>query len=366
MGFSIPQTINPVYSVPNTSTLTSQLKVGAAIKDLAPGTETTMKKAHDASLITLTEKYEADTALYEKNFKAAEVNAAKAQKVVDRARRDKAIAVTFLALSILFLIGVGIAAAATGTLPILFGAIPCVAVLIPSSIYTNILSKKVAKLEKEIAAPGVLQKPELQLPVYHSNKDYELLQSRIDAQNLLSSMTVKEMVESGIHEDEIVNYGLLDRVTVINAENRPVFYAKCVQLIKSYGQIVGEYSKYSEQSKSEFNKLDRELRLWKTQQDDHIRTREWELREQERTQAQINEARRHGQPVAVRAIGTAATILSRIDLENMKREVANGYLKRDAANHSWNETTMSSVKTSYRDALRNVEEQYTAAKTAAA
>ncbi len=360
MAFSIPQTINPVYSLPSGDPLNATLNVGAAIKDLPLGTETTMKKTHNAAVIQVQKQFEADTTQFEIDFQAATVKAVAAEKVIGDARKKKIIAITLLVASILTAVGFLAVAIATQTWPILFVAAVGLVAIAPTSYYTHIFRKKVAQLAADIAAPGAMKKPVLNLPVYNPKVDYELQQSRSDAQNTLASMNIKQMHETRISNDDILNYALLDRVVHIKAEKRPVFYAKCVELINAHGKIVNEYNAYRSKAQAEFEKMNTALRHWKSQQNSHIQTQEWALQAHE--QNRIYATQQHG---TVYTGPSLVNILSRWELDSMRSSVAENYGRRDAQNHSWLTSTMQTIQTTYQQALSHVENQFVVTKAAA-
>lgn len=365
MAFSIPQTIHPVYTIPGSSPVNVMLNVGASIKDLPPDTETTVKKANDVAVVKVKQQYEADSIQFDKDFQAAEIKAKNAEKIISNTRNKKVIAITLLVATIIATVVTIIFAAITQTWPILFIAAPCLIALVPSSYYTHIFRVSVNELEHDIEAPSKMKRPVLNLPVYNPKQDMNLLQSRIDTQNKLALMSIRQIFDANISNDEIVGYELLNEVTQIQIEKRPAFYAKCIQLINAYGQIDREYKQYCGKAESEYNKLHRELREWKSQQDSYLQSQELALHEQERTVRQITEARRRGELVNVHTRGVVGTILSRRKLDNMKSQVAEGYGRRDVQNRNWYDTTVQTIQSTYQQASANIENQYSATKAAA-
>lgn len=366
MAFSIPQTIQPVYTIPDLGSVNVMLNVGSAVKDLPPGAETTMKKANDIAVVKVTQRYQADSIQFEKDFEAAEIKAQKAEKMISSTRNKKAIAITLLVATIIATVATVVLAAVTQTWPILFIAAPCLIALVPSSYYTHIFRVSVDELEDDIAAPSKMTRPVLKLPVYDPKQDIDLQQTRVDIQNQIATMSLRQISETNLSTDAIFGYELLDRVTQIQSEKRPTFYAKCIQLINAYGRIENEYKQYFGKAEREYNKLHTELQQWKSQQDSHLQSQEFALFEQERTARQINEARRRGECVNVHTGGFLGSMLSRWELDNMRSQVAEGYGRRDAQNRIWYTTTVQTIKNGYQQASTNIEEQYKLAKAAAA
>lgn len=363
MAFSIPQTIYPAYTIPEPGPVNVRLNVGASIKDLPPNAETTMKKANDMAIAKTIRQFEADSTQFDKDLKAAEIKAESAKKIISKTRNKKALSITSLAANIIAIVAVGVIAVATWTWPILFAAVPFAIGSVPSSYYTHVFCKKVNELENDIAAPGKMKRPVLTLPVYNPKKDMDLLQSRIDTQNTLASMSIRQIFDADVSNDEIIGYELLNRATHISPEKRPAFYAKCIQLINAYGQIDKEYKQYNDKAQREYDKLDREFRNWKSQQESYLRSQEWALQERER---RVNRTcRENEESLTVQIIDGVGTMFSRWELEKMKTQFIEGSVRRDMQNREWYKTTVQAIKNAYQQASVNIENQYAVAKAAA-
>lgn len=366
MVFSIPQPIHPVYTLPPSGPVGVSLNVGTAIKDMPQGADTTMKRDHNFAVIQAKERFDAAEKQYENDFQLATQKATTASNAIGDARKKKIIAITILAASIIAIVGTAIALGVSGLWPVALIAVPFLMALVPTSYYTHLFRKLVSSLENDIQAPGLLPKPVLTLPVYNPKQDLDLLQSRIDAQNILALGNLKQLAESKWSNDQITNYALLDRVTPISMDKRPQFYAKCIQLIDGFGLIMKQHTALKSQADHEFQKMDQALKEWKRDQDSYISSQEWTLREQERQQAAIREARLAGRPIPVYSpLSGIATLLSRWELEKLKTTTAETYGRRDSDNRGWYRSTLVSIETTFQQASNHLEMQYSYAKAAA-
>lgn len=356
---SIPQTIYPIYSIPPESPVESSLHVGAAIKDLPIGSETEMKKHHSLAIISAKKQFKSELSQYEENFKVALLKAVEAEKIIGDARQKKIIAITLLVGSIITVVGSVIAATVTGTLPLAFIAAPFLVGIIPSSYYIHIFRKQVSKLEHDIKAPNKLYKPALNLPIYNQKNDLDLAQSRLDVQNQVAMMSICELAKSSITK-QITSYALLDRVTRMSEENRPHFYAKCIQLINANDQILKEYNTYAKTVESEFKKMNNSLKAWKNQQDFHIANQESNLLQQDFNEIYTRRER------PLKPILGLSTVISKWDLENFKTEVAVSFARRDSENRQWFRRTSADIETAFEQARKEIESQYVKVKRAAA
>lgn len=338
------------------------MQVGSSVVDMPQGAETTMKKANLVAVTREYERFNSSSIQYEIDFKAATIKAEQAKTVVDDARKKKILAITAVAATAIAVAAVVAAAIVTQTWPILFIATPFLIGMVPASYYTHIFRKNVTSLENDIAAPQKIQKPYLNLPVYDPQRDLDLQQTRINVQNTLAQKTLKELAQVSWSNNTLINYALLDRVTVLTPEKRPVFYAKTIQLIEAYGEIVKEHNSYLSQARREFDKLDNELRSWKREQDSLISSAEYNLLEAERFQTQIDEARRRGEPAPVRPAGHFLNTISRWELDSQRSRVGENYGRRDAQNNTWYESTMNNINVAFSIAIAELERQYATAK----
>lgn len=368
MVFSIPKNFTPGYTLPADEPINNTLLVGEAIKDLPNGTETTMKKNHDVTVIQIKEKFTHNLNEYNQNFQTASLKAAEAAKLIGNARMKKAIAITLVATTAIALAGITAATLATGMSVIAFTAIPFIIGSIPTAYYARIFSKAVANLENTISAPDKLVKPKLVLPTYNPSYDLDLEQSRINVQNLLSSMTIPELAVSEWSKQDIINYALLDRVTAINPDKRPKFYARCIQLINVYGKNQAERNQLLALAKQEYRKLDSELNRWKSDQESYIQNQEWALRNKEHAQIQMQERQKHKHQVTslTGIVGSVSTAISRWELDRVKASVAENYGRRDTENIHWYSNTVGIIDTAYARAMTRLAVKFDQAKTAAA
>lgn len=376
MLFSTLPSISPIHTLPVVPPAAVSLNIGSAIKDAQPGSGTEMEKANSIAIKRIVEKFEADQVQYNQDLQAASLKATEASKVIGEARKNKAIAITLLVANIITIVGVSLAAVLTGTWPIAFAATPFLIGLVPTSYYTDIFCNQVSHLDRDLNAPSQLAKPAMQqLPIYNPKKDLDLKQSRIDAQNALASMTLQQIAKSEWSNQDIVNYALLDRVTVIKSEKHPAFYAKCVQLIEGYRHIVKEHHNFLEAAEREFKLIKRELKSWKEKQDAYIQSQEWvyeqRQREMERNAVQQRQARRRGEHVPVyttvgTTMGRLANSISRRELESLKLDVAENYGRKDSENRYWYQNTLAAIHTAFNQAIDNLNQQFNEAKITAA
>lgn len=365
MAFSIPQNIQPTYTIPESDPVNVFLNVGAYIKDLPENAVTAMQKTHNANVKILKEQHKADLAQFDIDFQAAEIKANSAQTIIGKMKHKKAIAITLLVATIIATVTTIVVAALTQTWPILFIAVPCLIALVPTSYYTDIFRVEVNKLENDIAAPKKMKRPVLNLPIYNPKHDLDLLKSRLDMQNSLALMSLREIHGLNMSQDTLLGYDLLNRAAVIQPEKRPAFYGKCIQLINAINQINKEYRQYSDKAEREYTKLNEELRKWKSKEDYDILTQERTLQDHERTLREVREAQRRGELVHVHTTGIVGNVLSRWQLEERKADVAKNYGRRDEQISNWHAKTMQSIQKAYQEACEDIEKQYIAAKAKA-
>lgn len=362
MAFSIPKTIYPSFTLSHDKI--GSVEVGTAIKDLPPGTITEMKKRHEKATIIAKERFEIAQKEYEKDFQNASIKAEKASTLIGGTRLKKAIAITLLVASIITAVGVTLASIATGTWPLLFVALPLFVGIAPTSYFTHIFRHQTSKLEKQIEAPERLAKPQLNLPIYKEEKDLDLYQSRINAQNNLSRMTLDGIAHSGLSDEKIVSYALLDKVTDINKKKKPAFYAKTIQLANTQRNNNEEYFKLKAKANSEFHRLNSELESWKSTQETHISSQEWTNFNHDLTTARYH----YGRPPYrdnLFLVSAPTSILSHWDLEQQKTELATNVARRKNEINNWHQSTLIAIETAFNEAVENINQQYQEAKKTA-
>jgi hypothetical protein len=280
----------------------------------------------------------------------------------------------------------------------LFIAAPCLAAIIPTSYYTHLFSKDVNKLEKTIAAPDKIKTPTLHLPVYDRHRDLDLLQTRLDTQNRLSKMSLKQVFDSKIPQDNIVGYQLLGDAAHISKENRSLFYGKCVQLLDAHQQIDQERLQYIDTAEAEYKKLDSELRDWRRDRDEFHRYQELE-RERRIRDIQANIHLQRLKTNRIHSIQTfpvtpnrapvytpiyapvrrpnpvysiyypystySPQIMTEIELKYEKIQVAEKFGRRDAENQFWLKNIIATINREYEQAAATLEMQYIEAKKVA-
>jgi hypothetical protein len=326
----------------------------------------------------------------------AEESASKASGAIGSARLKKALAITALVIAILGTIAAIAAAAATQLWPVCFAILPFAIAIVPSSIFTHIFRKQVSELEDVIAKPGTIKKPILRLPSYDPSCDLDLEESCIALQNRFSRMSIEQLhdfrtsdfnsykdladrysdmligyemrqLDCDHFPEKIVGYALLDRATIIRPEKRPAFYAKSIQLIESFAKIRSELGDYTRELCETNKAMRNELKEWKSEQDDFIRSQEWHLHAQTAAAtSQLYRADRRRVSVIGPVINTVTAALSQWELDRMKASVAESYGRRDAEISHWFKETEQAIESAYSRAAKAIERQYAAAKIAAA
>ncbi|MDP1608144.1 MAG: hypothetical protein Q8L98_02385 [Chlamydiales bacterium] len=384
MLLSIPNSINPIYSLPSTDPVNFMLNIGHAVKDLPNDAETTMKENTELAIERTLKKHIADFTQYNIDYKKAADEAMKALDLIGKPRIQQINAIGALVTTIITTALVLIVAAATQTWPILFAAVPLSASLIVwMSIEIHALSSQITNLEKIIARPASLHKPVYHPPVYNPSQDLDLYETRTNVQNRLASKTtLDELAKSAPRDEQLVSYALLDRVTVISEKNRPAFYGKCIQLIHAKKQIDSEYQNYQTAAETEHKRLERQLHHWKCDQDNDIEKehrflnqQEQNLRaqEQERARAQLQKTGKSANNVFRDANAGVRIIMCRLDLQR-RREDLNQKIADVSANffstqekmRNLKEKTKTAITNAYQSAKAQLEQQFVQAKAVAA
>lgn len=362
MAFSIPTNIQAIYSQPPPTPVNAQLQVGISIKDEPKGTETTMKKANQVAIDRVKEQDAANVIQYDKDLEIATQKADIAGSMIERIKTKKNRCITIFAIYTIAAIGLLIASIVTNTWPLFFMATLAMSSSCPFGYFAIGFSNDVDKLQKDIDAPGKLPKPSLQLPVYNPDSDKDLAETRSKVQNKLATMNIQELAESDESDENIIAYALLDRVKPLTQDQRPPFYAKTIQLRNTYNKVVDEHEGYVRKVSSEFNKLQKELHDWKSAENSNIASQEWNLRENERIQAEYDAARRRGQVVPVRPTGFIMNTFNRWDLDSHRTNVAVTFGRREAENQLWYQNTMKAIDENFAVAMHNIETQYATLK----
>jgi len=315
--------IIPNYSVPSMEAAPSWgIQVGQAVRDLPTGAETTAKRAHSVAETSIRLQFEADTIAYEQALPALLEKAQSAKSEIGPTKTKQSFAILALALDIIGAIGVTIAAAATRSPTLTYAAISLWVIAIPAAITNWYFSEKEASLRSDIEAP-VRQKPVLTLPVYHSERDLELAETRKAVQNALGGKTsVKKLAHSGFSTDDCISYALLDKVVPLTNDKKTAFYAKCTQLMDACTKIESQKKTYTDQANHAFKERKNELKRWRSDQN--------------------------------RSIGAYI----RSSNERM-------YSKSSEQNRRWLEETTKAIETQYIQAMKELEKQFSQAKVAA-
>lgn len=358
--FTIPSPINFNYSNVGLRPVAGSLVVGAAIKDLQEGSLTPTKKEHERKIVEIQNKFEQDTKAYHEQMEVLTDRAAKAEGHIGSSRAKKALAITLLAISIVAVVGLTVAAIATGALPLLFVAAPFIVGIASSSYFTHVQRKEVSGLEDTINAPLRLKKPQLLLPAYDPSKDYDLFQSRSDAQNAIAQMSLAKLAKSHYTTNAVIKYALLDRVAQVPANLRPLFYSKCIQLIENYGTIVREQRDYNQMIDNEAYRLKRDLTRWTSDQEHNLSSQQMLLDQRER---ELNKRARRGELVS--SLDRLSLQLAFSGLENQKLEFARTSERRAIEINHWREQMVGQSDSLFQQSVNQIEQQYGALKTGA-
>lgn len=128
--FSVPQHIQPVFNFTQIHPPLPPHSLGAAVKDHPNGALTAKRQEVDQAIATVKEKhqaegakaselYQAKNSQYNRDLSSAERKARAAEGQIDQVKIKKAVAITLLVLNSIAAVGLLIASAATGTLPLL-------------------------------------------------------------------------------------------------------------------------------------------------------------------------------------------------------------------------------------------------------
>jgi len=338
--------------------------VGTAVKDLPEGAETDMKKSVALTASRVQQKFDADLHQYEEDIEVASTRAKQALDRIDGERTGKAIAVTLLVVSILATIGAIVAAAATGILPLLFVAVPLIAVIAASSYYVHHFNTEIAQLKRDIASPSLLTKPVLNLPSYDSAKDLDLEKSRTNAQNTIATMSLEAVAQSNWSTEQLRDYALLDRVTQLDEDSRPAFYAKCIELIHSYNKIAAERLNYLNSAESEHNRLWSELHRWKQDQEAYIRSQEMQVSYTYRAGLSVHRTHhpysRHRHLVTRPTVRIVPTYTFRPNWEiNRMREAADSqFAHRSSEIANWHQNTVHAIESGFNQTTQTLDHKF--------
>lgn len=368
MVFSIPPQIIANYPIPDPNNAGSTLSIGTAVKDMPDDSDTPMKIEHNLKVQRAQEKYSIEQTEYDHDFKRLTDIAGIAKASIGEARKKKLYAITALAATIITAVGIILATTLSGALPFAWIAVPFLIGIVPTSYYTHIFRSRVMQLESEIRAPQRLPKPVLALPTYKPSVDPDLRQTRINIQNSLAHKSLSELANAKYSDDFIVSYALLDKVTMIAPEKRPVFYAKCIQLIHAYGKICEERQRCLRMMDDSYHQLTNNLTKWKSDQDKNMRALEYALQHPEqsmtKTTCHMSEEKPHR--TVVTSVRVVSPEESRFNLDKQKKEIERTYGAREADLRNWRINTATAINTSFGNAYNTLQQQYDHAKANAA
>lgn len=358
---SIPSVNYYNFSLPIEEQPLAQLQVGGMIKDQEDGTITSAKIAYDKAVVKAESDYEADMVKYKEKHDAASIKAKDAELEVQKPRKMKAASITALVLSILTSVGLGIAGAVTGTLPLLFIAIPFALAIAPSGYFTNKYCKLVNKLDKIINAPKKMAVPQkAYVKPYHVEDDLDLRSTRINALNTLAQKTISGLAQSKWSKTQMLNYGLLDYAINLTPSTKSAFYAKTFQLIDAYHSMNTKKSEAEGSLNYQHRTMQKDLDHWKSEQDCQIQQREHDLEERQNLHdREWYRDRREGQPHTIWHIGDTFDITSsRNNIESYKHKIAITYGQMRSDISHWYQQSHSILETEHQRAIHSLETRY--------
>lgn len=363
--FSIPANINVNYPTTMPETPVGGINVGAAIKDMEPGAFTPTKLAHDQKVAAIREQFEINMREYHQQFETLTEAAGKASEAMPEARKNKIIAISALAVTIVATVGLLCAAAATGMLPLAFAAIPLLGLIGVESYFVHSTRTIVSGLKAQIEAPGRLPKPQLRLPVYEPSKDLDLRETRMDAQNVLSRMTLTQIASSGYSTTKIAKYALLDRAAKVSPESREVFYAQVNQLIDVLGEIKRKHDSYARQIANENSRLKNEFNAWAQVQRNSLASQKQLIVDRRRELGRQDEARAHGVPVRGNLFEKMHLEQAIADRKRQKNLFNETYRAKEVEIHNWYNNVFAVERNKFQEAISLVESRFNAAKAGA-
>lgn len=363
--FSIPPNINVNYPTTMPEAPVGGINVGAAIKDMEPGAFTPTKLAHDERVSAIRKQFEINMKEYNQQFKTLTEAAGKASEAMPEARKNKIIAISALAVTIVAAVGLLCAAAATGMLPLAFAAIPLLGLIGVESYFVHNARTNVSGLNAQIEAPGRLPKPQLRLPVYDPGKDLDLRETRMDAQNALSRMTLTQIAASGYSTTKIAKYALLDRAAHVSPQGREVFYAHFNQLIDVLGEVKRKHDSYVRQIANENSKLKSEFTAWAQMQRNSLASQKQLIVDRRRELGRQDEARAHGVPVRGNFFEKVHLEQAVADRRRQKDLFNHTYHAKDAEIQKWHGDIVSLEKSKFQETIAMIEGQFNAAKVGA-
>ncbi len=241
MSSAITERISPIYSEPP-SDVPPPLKVaiGSSVKDLPVGAATTARKAHDLTVVELTEKHEADVRAHESRVAPLYQQAVIAQAKITSVQVKRVIIAIVNLASMLTGISLAVISLVTGDVRFAQAALfLCVTTYLSSSLLTSYNTER-DSLQKAILAPNS-GRPILSIPLYKPETDLEIEETRREAvTKIAQTKTLQELAACKYASKTLISFALLDKIAPINEEKRAAFYAKCIQLLKAHKKISHE------------------------------------------------------------------------------------------------------------------------------
>lgn len=360
--FSFPQRIDINYTENRSFAASGTLNIGSAVKDLEDGALTSQKQAYNDRVASIREKFERDTTEYQTKFDLATTAADEAKNHIGEARKKRGIAVTALALTIIFGVGLLVAAAITLAPPLAFAAIPFIALAVPAIVATDHFRKIASRLNDTVRAPGRLVKPQLHLPAYYTDTDLELKQTRVSVQNRLAGMTLPELATSGYSKDKMVKYALLDHAKKMNPEERPEFYSRSIKLMQNYDAAAKEHLDHQSKIAAETARLNGELNAWARAQHANIEAQERVLRNSRANLQRQDIDRAHGMRVRPNFREKIDLDFAFDNLGRQRRQVEALIDRRSGEIRVWNQNMVMQDNGNYTQVIRTLSGVYNALK----
>ncbi len=228
---SLQSTLFPVYEPVNIV----NWRAGSAIKDLEDGEISEKKKAYLEGCKKVQEAFERKLNDYNRAIESLKPLVENAQSSLPEDQLKKILSISVFALAIIGTIGVFVAAAMTGMLPLLFAAAPLFCLLIVSGYFSIKYINRVWQAEHYIERFNGIQKPEKgSNPIYHPINDLDYRSSRLSVIQLMQHDSISRLARSDFKR--LVDYRLLENSSA-DTDTVGRFYGKVDDLIIQYKSL---------------------------------------------------------------------------------------------------------------------------------
>lgn len=362
---SIPSPFQADFSISSSMSWVPLIENKTVIKDFDDQHKTPMLQKHEIAVRIEEAWYAQAQDDYKQTFQDLSTKAIVAKEEIGSARVKKAIAVTCVVATVIGAVGLIVAGAATGMLPLFLAAIPLFIGIAPSAIATRATKQGVARLEREIEAPYNLPVPKKMLPIYHKEHDLDLKSSRLAAINKLAGMSLQDIANSKWTAQELIDYRLLDQTGKFPENQRSAFYGKSIRLINDCRDLKVGFGKEKAKVDGIFNAKMRELEGWHAQEISSIDSHAYDIQRRRSHQYYVVPDRHHRGHAMLHntftMIDAIDTNYSMNNLNQRREEVAStyGYVKGQL--NSWRDQAQMNVTEAYKAALGSMEAQFKAA-----